>query len=91
MRTKPGTEFLVRSGSARGRAVQCYLTVRFIFIAVRRDQLLPALVEGKGDIAAANLTVTPERRQLVDFAAPILTDVREVVLTRPQSPAVANM
>jgi len=54
-----------------------YLTVRFIFIPVRRDQLLPALVEGKGDIAAANLTVTPERQKLVDFAAPILTNVRE--------------
>ena len=68
-----------------------YLTVRFIFIPVRRDQLLPALVEGKGDIAAANLTVTPERRKLVDFTAPILTDVREVVLTGPQSPAVATL
>ena len=68
-----------------------YLTVRFIFIPVRRDQLLPGLVEGKGDIAAANLTVTPERQKLVDFAAPILTDVREVVLTGPQSPAVATL
>jgi membrane-bound lytic murein transglycosylase MltF len=68
-----------------------HLTVRFIFIPVRRDQLLPALVEGKGDIAAANLTVTPERRKLVDFAAPILTDMREVVLTGPASPAVATL
>jgi len=48
-------------------------------------------VEGKGDIAAANLTVTPERQKLVDFTPPILTDVREVVLTGPQSPAVAAL
>ncbi len=48
-------------------------------------------MEGKGDIAAANLTVTPERQKLVDFAAPILTNVREVVLTGPQSPAVAAL
>jgi membrane-bound lytic murein transglycosylase MltF len=70
---------------------QKYLTVRFIFIPMRRDQLLPALVEGKGDIAAASLTVTPERRELVDFATPILTDVGEVVLTGPASPALATL
>ena len=49
-----------------------HLTVRFIFIPVGRDELLPALTEGKGDIAAAGLTVTPERQKLVDFAAPIV-------------------
>ena len=48
-------------------------------------------MEGKGDIAAANLTVTPERQKLVDFTPPILTDVREVVLTGPQSPPVATL
>jgi ABC-type amino acid transport substrate-binding protein len=68
-----------------------HLTVRFIFIPVGRDHLLPALTEGKGDIAAAGLTVTPERRKLVDFAAPIVKDVSEVVLTGPASPAVATL
>ena len=43
------------------------LKVRVVFIPVRRDQLLPALAAGKGDIAAANLTITPERQKLVDF------------------------
>ena len=68
-----------------------HLTVRFIFIPVRRDELLPALTEGKGDIAAAGLTVTPERQKLVDFAAPIVKDVSEVVLTGPASPEVATL
>ena len=44
------------------------LKVRMVFIPLRRDQLLPGLVAGKGDIAAANLTVTPERQKLVDFS-----------------------
>ena len=70
---------------------QKHLEVRFFFVPVRRDQLLPALVEGKGDIAAANLTITPQRRALVDFAAPIATGVREVVLTGPASPALATL
>ncbi len=47
------------------------LKVRVVFIPVRRDQLLPALAAGKGDIAAANLTITPERQKLVDFTAPV--------------------
>jgi membrane-bound lytic murein transglycosylase MltF len=67
------------------------LAVRFIFIPVSRDRLLPALLEGKGDIAASNLTATAERRELVDFSAPLLTDVRELVLTGPASPAIATL
>ncbi len=38
-----------------------------VFIPLRRDQLLPGLAAGKGDIAAANLTITPERQKLVGF------------------------
>jgi membrane-bound lytic murein transglycosylase MltF len=70
---------------------QKHVKVRFVFVPVGRDQLLPALVEGKGDIAAANLTVTPERQKLVDFAAPIYTDAREVVVTGPSSPAISTL
>ena len=38
------------------------LRVNVVFIPVGRDELLPGLVEGRGDIAAANLTITDERR-----------------------------
>jgi hypothetical protein len=44
------------------------LKVRVVFIPVRRDQLLPGIAAGRGDIAAANLTITPERQKLVDFS-----------------------
>ena len=67
------------------------LKVRFVFIPMRRDALLPALAEGKGDIAAANLTVTEARRKLVDFTAPIAKDVRELVVTGPSSPPIAAL
>ena len=43
------------------------LKVRVVFIPVQRDQLLPALAAGKGDIAAAGLTITPERRKQCRF------------------------
>jgi len=42
--------------------------VRIIFLPVARDELIPALLDGRGDIAVANLTITPERQKHVDFS-----------------------
>ena len=67
------------------------LKVRAVFIPVRRDELLPWLAAGKGDIAAAGLTITPERRKLVDFTAAGLSNVSEVVVSGPASPTVASL
>lgn len=55
------------------------LKVNLVFIPVTRDQLIPALRQGYGDLAVANLTITPTRQHLVDFSAPVYEDVREVV------------
>ena len=67
------------------------LKVRVIFIPVARDQLLQGLVDGKGDIAAAGLTITPESRKLVDFTDAAMTGVSEVVVTGPASPKIATV
>jgi membrane-bound lytic murein transglycosylase MltF len=54
----------------------------FVFmVPTPRDRLLDDLVAGKGDIVAANLTITPERQEKVAFADPLLTGVRELVVT----------
>src|SRR5262245_37241821 len=42
------------------------IQVHIAFIPVSRDRLMDALAEGRGDIAAANLTITPERLKKVD-------------------------
>ncbi len=57
------------------------LQIVFEFIPVARDRLIPDLVEGYGDIAAAGLTVTPERQKQVDFTTPYLTGIDEVLVT----------
>ena len=62
-----------------------------VFIPVARDQLIPWLRAGKGDIAAASLTVTPEREKEVDFAAPLSSDVSEVVVTGPGGPNISSV
>ncbi len=67
-----------------------HLKVFVIMVPVGRDQLIPYLLEGRGDIAAASLTDTRERRRRVDFSAPFSSDVREVVVTGPGAPAIAS-
>ncbi len=57
------------------------LKVVMEFIPVPGDQLIQGLVEGYGDIAAAALTITPERESLAAFTDPYLTGVDEVVVT----------
>src|SRR5262245_10828679 len=68
-----------------------HLKVHALFIPVHRDELLPGLIAGKGDIAAAALTITPERAKLVDFTAAGLSNVSEVVVSGPASPTVASL
>src|SRR4029079_6205793 len=49
-------------------------------VPTTRDELLQDIVDGEGDIAAGNLTVTDARRQVVDFVAPLgRKSVSEVV------------
>ena len=67
------------------------LKVHVVFIPVSRDQLLPALLEGRGDIAAANLTITGKRLESVDFSDPFLSDVRELVVTGPAAQPIASL
>jgi membrane-bound lytic murein transglycosylase MltF len=67
------------------------LKVIFWFVPLPRDQLLPALVDGKVDLVMAQLTVTPERQKLVDFTNPTRKDVNEVVVTGPGAPAIASV
>ena len=67
------------------------LKVRLVVIPTKRDRLLPALVEGLGDIAAGNLTITSERQKQVEFSASHLTGVDEIIVTGPGAPAIANL
>ena len=46
-----------------------------------RSDLIPFLLEGQGDLIAANLTATRERRNRVDFTVPVKL-VREQVVVR---------
>ena len=61
------------------------LRINMVFLPVTRDQLIPALLAGYGDLAASNLTITPERQAEVDFSIPVQRDVKEILVSGPAS------
>ena len=67
------------------------LKVHVAIVPIARDQLFPALAAGKVDFIAAALTITPDRKKLVDFSTPTRTGVSEIVVTAPDVPAPATV
>ncbi|MEW9808504.1 transporter substrate-binding domain-containing protein [Mesorhizobium sp. ZMM04-5] len=85
-----------------GRALETWLNKKFrktasvdrfnvAFVPVARGELIDALVDGRGDIVAADLTVTPSRRERIDFSDPLASGVSEVLVTGPASPPVSSL
>jgi membrane-bound lytic murein transglycosylase MltF len=66
------------------------LKVHVAFIPVTRDQLQSALLEGRGDIAAGNLTATT-RIESVEFSDPFLTGIRELVVTGASAEPITSL
>ncbi len=88
--------WLPRDGSPldadRDRAGQLAeeLGLQATFVAVARfEELIPALLSGRGDLIVENLTVTPERRQQIAFSLPVEL-VREQIVTRADDEGLAK-
>jgi len=96
------THFVNANGIQRGRAVDAgeaftaffnekvNRPVALAFIETPEDQLIPALLAGKGDIAA-NLLLTFLRDDQVAFAKPIRTGIKELVVTAPNQPPLVSL
>jgi membrane-bound lytic murein transglycosylase MltF len=67
------------------------LKVDVQFVPMSRDELIPALLEGRGDIIMADMTVTPERLKQVTFTEPWIAGVDEIVVTSPDGPAIDTL
>lgn len=61
------------------------------YVPVAFDRLLPALVEGLGDVAAGGLTITAEREQVVAFTEPYLAGVAQIVVANRHAPELASL
>jgi membrane-bound lytic murein transglycosylase MltF len=65
--------------------------VRVVILPMARDELIEAVVSGRADIAAANLTVTPHRLETVAFSDPWYAHVRELLVSGPGVPTLASL
>ena len=65
--------------------------VRAVVVPLARDELFDALLDGRVDLLAANLSITPERSTRVAFSTPLATGVHELVVTGPSGPALSSL
>jgi membrane-bound lytic murein transglycosylase MltF len=65
-----------------------HLKIHVVVIPTPRDQLISSLAEGRGDIAAGYLTITPDGLEQVDFSNPLLKGINEILVTGPAAPPV---
>jgi len=66
------------------------IKIHVFFVPMPREQLLPALVDGKVDLVAGHMTITPERQKLVEFSNPTRTNVDEILVTAAGTPALTS-
>lgn len=99
------TNFFYTGGSARGfeyellhqyesflnDSRQTAAKVKVVFIPLPFEELLVALKDGRGDIAAAGLTITDERKQHVQFTRPYIPDVSEVLVLNRNTPSIDSL
>ena len=100
------TEYFIVNGQQRGfeyelmEQYEGYLNkgdkkgqLRFdvVYIPVPFATLLSNLAKGRGDVAAAGLTITPERREKVAFTTPYVRDVSEVVVTGKDDESIKSL
>jgi membrane-bound lytic murein transglycosylase MltF len=76
--------FLERNFPKKGRHVNVVL------MPMARDAIIPAVIEGRADVAAANLTITMDRSQVVAFTDPTNTGISELVITGTGAPEIGT-
>lgn len=75
-----------RNRTLRGRPITVAI------VPVSRADLLPALREGRIDVAGGHLTATPERRAEADFVTtPSVRSTNEIIVTGPGAPPIESL
>ncbi len=65
--------------------------IHVVLLPTARNQLLPKLLRGEGDLALGNLTITPGRRKIVDFSIPVYSTINEILVSHRDSAPVASL
>lgn len=59
--------------------------IRVLFVPVAFEDLIPALLAGRGDVIASGMTVTATRAAQIGFSRPYLRNIDEVIVARTGS------
>jgi len=73
------------------RAANKKTRIHVVMIPMARDRLIPALLEGRGDLIMASLSITPERQEILDFSIPVSKPVSEILVTGPEAPDIESI
>lgn len=99
------TQFFIDQGMQRGLVPDAFkifeddlnkklksknLRVQVVIVPVAHDELVPALLEGRGDIIAAGKVVSDWRKADVDFTNATRTGISTIVVTGPGVPPLAS-
>jgi membrane-bound lytic murein transglycosylase MltF len=68
-----------------------HLRVQVVFVPVAHDELVPALLEGRGDIVAAGTLISDWRKEAVDFTNPTRSGISVIAVTGPGVPPLASV
>jgi len=85
-----------------GKAFEKYLNKKYpqkdknikihaMFFVTPRDKVYQNLNDGVVDLVIGGLTITPERKELVDFSVPTVSDINEIVVTGSNSPQFSSL
>jgi membrane-bound lytic murein transglycosylase MltF len=100
------TSFFIDRGSQRGlvpemaklleddlnkRLGNKHVRVQVVVVPVAHDELVPALLQGRGDIVAAGTLINDWRREAVDFTNPTRTGISVIPVTGPGVPPVSSV
>jgi membrane-bound lytic murein transglycosylase MltF len=100
------THFFIDQGTQRGlvpdafklfeddlnkRLKNKHVRVAVVFVPLAHDELVPALLEGRGDIVAAGTLISDWRRAAVDFTNPTRTGISVIAVTGPGTAPLGNV
>src|SRR5262245_2474295 len=100
------TQYFIDKGTQMGLTVEAFklfedalntelknknVRVHVVIVPVANDELIPALLEGRGDIVAAGKVATAWRAEKVDFTNPPRTGISTYVVTAPGVPPVNDV
>jgi len=74
-----------------GKTKNKNIRIHVAFVPVAHDDLIPALLEGRGDIVAAGKLVTAWRKEKVDFTNPTHTNISSIIVTGPGVPTLNSV